>query len=218
MNCIDTNISRLATQPRQRGASLIMVLLILLVITVMGISAAQISMLGERATRYDRDYQIALQAAEVALMDAEFDIRGPNTSGSARMTNFKHGDKTYFVDGCGAGSGSTQGLCVPVQAQPNPFGLRSTSLMKRPRPGRSHWARSRAALSMPAAAESCPRESPATCIEVLDDKTVGENTSTNPYGPGPSGGVVYRITAMGFGPDERTQAVLQIEFRKEKEL
>ena len=217
MNCIDTNISRLATQPRQRGASLIMVLLILLVITVMGISAAQISMLGERATRYDRDYQIALQAAEVALMDAEFDIRGPNTSGSARMTNFKHGDKTYFVDGCGAGSGSTQGLCIP-SGTTKPIWA-SIDFLDETTTARSVALGTFTGRAFDAGSSGVmPSRKPRYVIEVLDDKTVGENAAHDPYGPGPSGGVVYRITAMGFGPDERTQAVLQIEFRKEKEL
>ena len=35
------------------------------------------AMLGERSTRNERDYQVAWQAAEAALMDAQFDIRGP---------------------------------------------------------------------------------------------------------------------------------------------
>ena len=58
----------------QRGVTLIVVLLILVVVTVLGIGGAQIALLGERSTRYDRDYLVATQAAEAALMDAEQDI------------------------------------------------------------------------------------------------------------------------------------------------
>jgi type IV pilus assembly protein PilX len=71
-------IHRLVGVPRtQRGVTLIIVLLILVVVTILGIGGAQIALLGERSTRYDRDYLVASQAAEAALMDAEFDIRGP---------------------------------------------------------------------------------------------------------------------------------------------
>ena len=55
---------------RQRGASLIVSLLMLVAVLVLGISAAQIALQGEKASRNDRDRQIAFQAAEAALMDA----------------------------------------------------------------------------------------------------------------------------------------------------
>ena len=56
---------------RQCGLSLIVVMLILVVVTILGIGGAQIALLGERSTRYDRDYLIATQAAEAALMSRE---------------------------------------------------------------------------------------------------------------------------------------------------
>ncbi len=65
---------------REYGASLIMVMLILVVVSLLGVSAVQVSILGERSARNDRDYQIAFQAAEAALLDAEIDMNGPGTA------------------------------------------------------------------------------------------------------------------------------------------
>ena len=95
----------------QRGVTLIVVLLILVVVTILGIGGAQIALLGERSTRYDRDYLVASQAAEAALMDAEFDIRGPvdpAASAVTRVTQFNQTNLGIFVPGCG-NNGSTRG-------------------------------------------------------------------------------------------------------------
>ena len=60
----------------QRGITLPVTLLLLLAALTIGASAAQMSMLGEKAARAERDRLIAFQAAEDALMDAERDING----------------------------------------------------------------------------------------------------------------------------------------------
>ncbi|MBC7719609.1 MAG: hypothetical protein H7Z77_07440, partial [Chitinophagaceae bacterium] len=49
---------------RQQGASLIMVLIVLTVVSLLGVAGIQISMMSERGARNDRDQQIAWQAAE----------------------------------------------------------------------------------------------------------------------------------------------------------
>jgi type IV pilus assembly protein PilX len=59
----------------QRGITLPVTLLLLLTALVIGASAAQMAMLGEKAARAERDRLIAFQAAEDALMDAERDIK-----------------------------------------------------------------------------------------------------------------------------------------------
>ena len=58
----------------QRGFSLIVSLMMLVVIIILGISASQMAINEERGARNDRDRQIAFQAAEAALKDAEFEI------------------------------------------------------------------------------------------------------------------------------------------------
>ena len=87
----------------QRGLSLIVVMLILIVVSVLGVGGIQISMMGERSTRNERDMQVAWQGAEAGLIDAEFDIEGlPVASTNKRNTIFKRGDVDLakFIDLC----------------------------------------------------------------------------------------------------------------------
>ena len=61
----------------------------------------------ERFSATERSYalgQIAWQAAEAALMDAQFDIRGPNASGSQRMALFSENNTSVFLPGCNTSS------------------------------------------------------------------------------------------------------------------
>ncbi len=59
---------------RERGVALLVCLLMLVMVMLLGVSAAQLSLQGEKASRGDRDREVAFQAAEDALADAERDI------------------------------------------------------------------------------------------------------------------------------------------------
>jgi len=61
---------------RQRGAALITTLIILLVLTVLGVSAMGTSSLEELMAGNMRDQNLSFQAAEAALRDGERDIAG----------------------------------------------------------------------------------------------------------------------------------------------
>ena len=85
---------RCNTRPanRQHGVALITGLIFLVVLTLISVTAARMSSLEERMTGNMRDRSLAMQAAEMALRDAERDIRGgagitraPAISG---LTNF----------------------------------------------------------------------------------------------------------------------------------
>lgn len=80
---------------RQRGVALITGLIFLVVLTLLGITAARMSSLEERMSGNTRDRSLAVQAAEMALRDAELDI-----SNSGRVSGL-----TNFVSAC------TSGLC-----------------------------------------------------------------------------------------------------------
>ena len=56
---------------KQRGVVLIMSLTILMVLTLIGVSAMKTSALQERMSGNARDYQIAFEAAEIALRAGE---------------------------------------------------------------------------------------------------------------------------------------------------
>ena len=95
--------------PRQEsGAALVTGLIFLVVLTMMGVTAARMSTLEERMSGNMRDRSVAMQAAELALRDAERDIRNA-VAGHARNIS----GLTDFSADCGAASADTDddGLC-----------------------------------------------------------------------------------------------------------
>jgi type IV pilus assembly protein PilX len=64
-------ISRANAHRRQRGAALVVALIMLLVMTVLGITAMQVTRMEERMAGNSRDVNLAFQAAEAGLRDAE---------------------------------------------------------------------------------------------------------------------------------------------------
>lgn len=64
---------------RQTGAALITGLIFLVVLSMIGVTAARMSTLEERMSGNMRDRAKAMHAAEMALRDAEMDIRGQGT-------------------------------------------------------------------------------------------------------------------------------------------
>ncbi|MBY0467665.1 MAG: pilus assembly protein [Burkholderiaceae bacterium] len=193
------------TAPDQRGVALVVVMLILLVVVVLGVGGAQIALLSERTARYDRDYLIASQAAEAALMDAEFDIRGP---GGTRSTQFAQGNDGIFVSGCGSSS-TTRGLCLPYPDTAKPIWARVDFLDTSTSAPTVKYG-DFTGRSFQAGSGIRPAREPRYIIELIDDQAQGNNAA---------GGQVpkmYRVTAMGFGPRVDVQVVLQMVFRKEK--
>ncbi len=79
----------ITTRPsaEQRGAALVVSLIILLVMTVIGVSAMKTTVLEEKMAANTRQRQIAFQAAEAALRDAEGWIQN-NISSIADLSNF----------------------------------------------------------------------------------------------------------------------------------
>lgn len=67
----------------QSGAALITGLIFMVVLTMIGVTAARMSTLEERMSGNMRDRSIAMQAAELALRDAERDIRNQFAPGAA---------------------------------------------------------------------------------------------------------------------------------------
>lgn len=87
--------------PRQHGVALITGLIFMVVLTLIAITAARMAGLEERMSGNMRDRSLAVQAAEMALRDAERDIRGgAGTTRSPAISGL-----TNFVSAC------TNGLC-----------------------------------------------------------------------------------------------------------
>ncbi len=190
---------------RQQGFSLVIVLIIMVIVSLLGVAATQTSLLSERTTRYDRDYQIAFQSAEAALLDAEFDIRGPNTSASSRVAAFGAGSVLGFTDGCG--SGVDRGLCLPTSSPTKPVwytvDFNDTTANAQTVAFGDFTDRS---LGYGGSGPR-PARAPRYIIEAIPDTTPGTAAG--------NANILYRVTSIGYGPRVETQAVVQMVFRKE---
>lgn len=167
-------------------------------------------LLSERSTRFDRDQQIAFQAAEAALLDAEFDIRGPNTKVGNRMALFTGTDagNISFTDGCD-GSGASTGLCTAALVANKPVWYAVDFTDNTATARSTQFGQFTDRTFSTGASGIRPERLPRYIIEVLPDQTPGQQVS------GGNKKVLYRVTAMGFGPRVDTQAVIQMIFRKE---
>lgn len=187
---------------RQRGASLIVVMMVLTVVSLLGIAGIQIATMSERSARNDRDMQIAWQAAEAALIDAEFDIFGPGTS--TRRDIFKNSnDISSFVVGCGS-TGISKGLCTLVDSgKPAWLTVDFTDTSNSAKTAVFGQFTNRTFPSGNLGIQ--PSKAPRYIIEPIPDPERDRTSSVTTY--------IYRVTAMGFGPRDDIQAVLQMIYR-----
>ena len=208
---IRRNYSRVYVGPlhRQRGASLIVSLLMLVAVLLLGISAAQLSLQGEKASRNDRDRQIAFQAAEAALQDAEMDIEN-SPDAKSRSTLFSENPViANFIDGCGAGDSNVNlGLCTTASPGSSPVWLTVDFTDAGASTTKSVPFGNFTGQTMQTGKGSLPSKLPRYIIEVLGYNAAGAVTDAE------SKKYFYRITAMGFGVRESTQVVLQAFYRK----
>jgi type IV pilus assembly protein PilX len=194
---------------RESGFSLIVVLLLLIVVTVLGLGAAQLSVVDEVAARNDRDREIAFQAAEAALIDAELDVLGPNKHTASRLCLFNNKDVAAFVPGCGS-AGNTQGLCAPAQSGTTPAWMRAdlspesrTSVEYGTFTGQKYVTGTGAT----------PAAAPRYVIEAVRNNGGWEAHRLQSASAGKTT-YLFRVTAIGFGVGKETQVVLQTSLHK----
>jgi type IV pilus assembly protein PilX len=210
----------------ERGFSLIVSLMMLIVIIILGVSGAQMSVNEERGSRNDRDRQIAFQAAEAALKDAEYEIYGatgvlctlPSQVGNGNLrfgtqTCFNSFATVGFLPGC---SGlPNAGLCTFNQALPAYLDSTNVDFYADAKgtgnghtvkygdyTGRSYASQATSGFgALPLSAYP-----PRYIIE-----WVPKNTSVDSVtgGDGSTGNRMFRVTAMGFGANPNSQVVLQ---------
>lgn len=195
----------------QHGASLVVSLIMLVAVLMLGISAAQIALQGEKASRNDRDRQIALQAAEAALMDAEMDIEGVPGKDLARSGEFGPNKNDIFpeTEGCSAGPGNKHlGLCNRAEKGEIPIWQKADltgSLGEIVSVPYGQFT----GQTFQTGKGSLPAKPPRYIIELMpyNRESEGAEMETMTY--------FYRITAIGFGVRETTQVVLQTFYRKD---
>lgn len=191
----------------QRGAALLMSLLIVLALLIIGVSAARTALNAERTARAERDRHIAFQAAEAALIDAERDIEGGQNPASERAALFAPDSALGFDAGCGSGGAINRGLCAHLEP-PSPPAWQLVALAASDAgAGMTVDYGSFTGARMPVGKGSLPSRLPRYVIELVPFARGGEDA-------GERRGNFYRITAIGFGAREPTQVVLQSYYLK----
>ncbi|WP_084460969.1 pilus assembly PilX family protein [Curvibacter gracilis] len=195
---------------RQRGVSLMVVLILLIIVSLLGVGGIQLATMGERSARNDRDQQIAWQAAEAALVDAEFDIYSKGVIVGTRTSVFMPAtDTSQFVIGCGS-SGNQKGLCAEtVTGKPAWLSVDflDTSSSAKTVAWGTFTGRS-TSNPYPTGGGLKSAQAPRYVIEAIKDPTEVQTKGI------PESRYVYRVTAMGFGPRQDIQAVIQMIYRE----
>lgn len=176
----------------------------LLVVLMLSTSLANMALMGEKAARNEREKQVAMHAAESALLDAEKDIENSSAK-SSRSAIFSPYSTEGFADGCGKGDGNRyQGLCTS-HGSGQKSALFSADLANVGRSSPSVEFGRFTGQTLPNGDGPFPIQLPRYIIELMLDTTAGQSASAV---------YMYRITAIGFGPTSATQIVLQSFYRK----
>lgn len=186
----------------QHGAALAVTLIMMVAVLAIGIATSQAALLAERQARSERDRQVALQAAEAALRDAESDIA--NTVNAARAALFAPGSVAGFERACGRAGQSNAGLCLVTAPFP---AWQTVNLAEDGEQARTVSYGTFTGATMLTGEGPMPARLPRYLIEAVPARRVGDDASV----PIPN---VYRITAIGFGAHESTRVVLQTFYRK----
>jgi type IV pilus assembly protein PilX len=194
---------------RQSGATLVMTLLMLVVILLLGLHAAQLALQGEKTARNDRDRHLAFQAAESTLLDAEMDIEKSPDPEKSRSHLFAANSAIGFPAEavCSAGAQSIYlGLCGVTSEGQTPV-WQTVDFSDGPAGSVNSVPYGRfTGQSFPVGSGSLPAREPRYIIELMRDTKLGERADQIGY--------LYRITAIGFGANPNTQVVLQTIYRK----
>ncbi|WBS05717.1 pilus assembly protein [Pseudoduganella sp. SL102] len=184
---------------RQGGVALVVTLVMLVAVLMLAATAAGMALMGEKAARAGRDRQVALQAAEDALMDAERDIEEAGPERAALLA--APGD---FGPGCG--SGAALGLCGPAGPDEAPA-WQAVDLAADGAEGAAVALGHFTGAAMQTGQGALPMRRPRYIIERRPDHRPGEEA-------GAAARYYYRVTAIGFANREGVQVVLQSAWRR----
>jgi type IV pilus assembly protein PilX len=171
----------------QRGAALVIALVLLVAMMLIGLTAFYSSKQEERLARAGRDGLVAREAAEAALRYAEGQIASgvissnlgfnscPNTASTGLCSNYASGPMSVLLASAAIATSPTTVATVPSTAW-NGGSLGSYSLL-----------------------------APRYAIEAIPDQAAGSDLSTESY--------IYRITGWGFGFNSNIVTVMESIYR-----
>lgn len=182
------NIRTRATphHPRQNGSVLVVSLLILLVMTLIGVTAMNTSTLEQKMAYNFRDRQLAFQAAEAALRDGENFVQNTNLGPS----NFS--------------STCANGLCTEASAT-TPVWFDQTLKV---------WTTANLHRTATYSAPEVLQQ-PTYIIEWLGYVFAAGTTPPTGAVPGPGDPEMFRITALATGGTTQARVMLQSTYEKD---
>lgn len=205
MNRLFSNRINASLAQNRRGMSLIIVLILLLLMSILGVTAAQLSLLSNQATRYQRDFKVAYEGAQAALVDAIMDIESGD-----RKHLFKIGSDIGYSDKCGS-EDDFLGLCNEYDSDMKPVLYKDIDLKNTSNAVPYGHFTGRTFQS--GTVGLIPAKPPAYIIQYIEDKTKEIGNELGSPGKKPHG-AFYRITAIGYGPNEKVFAIVQGEYSK----
>jgi type IV pilus assembly protein PilX len=187
-----------APQRRQKGAILIIALLFLVLLTIIGVSSISGVTLEEKMAGNLREQNVAFQAAESALRDAEIDLEGGigGTGNRDPMTIAAH-----FASDCT--TAFTNGVCRQPAAPPGGWQTEIVTV--------TTWDWTSATKTVAygtytgATALGGVFRQPRYVIEYLAEKDDTSTAPTTRY---------FRISARGWGADQNSTVTLQTVYRQ----
>lgn len=172
---------------RQSGISLVVALVFLVALTLIGLAAMNNNVMQEKMAGNGKDSNLAFQAAEAGLRDAETDISVNINASSA------------FGQSC------TNGLCTPPTTWATPT---STSIWKLVNWGSPSDTRSYGQYTGNPALPDVAAQ-PLYVIERLSSLPAPPGKSVGLGIKGASNGTAYRVTVYATGARPQTHVVLQ---------
>jgi type IV pilus assembly protein PilX len=196
------NSHRARADCTQRGAALAIALLMLIVLLMLGLAAVRIGLQSEQMSRNRRDRQIAWQAAQAALLDAEYDIGNPDSPRYALFGNRQSATEANRDGENRQDDSILPGLYLPAADPRHPVwrGLGRTDGAPGVRYG------SYSGRTMQTGIGALPAQPPRYLIEILPREAAQPSSDQSRR---------YRISALGFGPDPNTRVMLQSIYRRQ---
>lgn len=194
-----------ASLNQQHGATLAIVLIFLVLVTLIGVTAMTTTTLEEKMAGNLKEQNLAFQAAEAALRDAKLDITGTDIMGavSATKRNPTISGATGFGDSMSTRpSCSTAGLCLTSSDSYDAVALTQNEVL------------TQSLTAAPSVAYGTFTGAPNLANVAIQPRYLIEAVRVCEAG-GKCPSYMYRITARGYGARIETQVTLQEVFRLE---
>ena len=208
MKAIFSPFSPLPAKKHEGGFVLVTALVFLVALTVLGVSVLGVNSLEEKMLGYSRDRQVALQAADAALRDAERYLLSGSIIG-----------ETNFLADCSDGKGlyqiRTSGLPIWAELEygssckDDAWAGKSSAVDAANGKSFKYGTLSSGVSEFKLDSSRGVASQPRFIIEVLTissgSRKVGFGAASQRY--------VYRVTAVGFGQRLTTRVLLQAVYR-----